>query len=137
MKPTARATATLGAVGMIAGLLGLVLADGSFTNRQGSDIGYGDLELHLMSFNRFGGLLSLALGALVLAGTLRNKRTLVALGALGYGAFAVQTLLGARRIDGGNITGANPATLSFCLMMAIGVAVLICFDGPPHINDSA
>ena len=134
MKPTTRATVTLAAAGMIAGLIGLVRADGSFTNRGGSDVGYGDLELQLMSFNRFGGLLCLALGALVLAGALRHKRMLVAVGALGYAAFAVQTLIGARRIDGGNITGANPGTLSFCLIMAIGLGVLIGFDRSPDLD---
>lgn len=136
MKPTTRATATLAAIAMIAGLLGLVLADGSFTNHQGSDVGYGDLELHLMSFNRFGGLLSLVLGALVLTGALRHQRLLIAAGAIGFAAFAVQALIGARQIDGGNITGANPATLSFCLMMAIGLGVLIGFDQSPDVDGS-
>ena len=137
MKPTTRSTATLAAIAMIAGLLGLVRADGSFTNHHGSDIGYGDLELHLMSFNRLGALISLVLGALVLAGALRHQRLLVTVGAVGFAAFAVQTLIGARRIDGGNITGANPATLSYCLMMTIGLGALTAFNQPADVDNSA
>ncbi|MEO5841194.1 MAG: hypothetical protein ABIQ73_19580 [Acidimicrobiales bacterium] len=137
MKPTTRATVTLAAIAMIAGLLGLIRANGSFTNRHGSDIGYGNLELHLMSFNRFGGLLSFVLGAMVLAGALRHQRLMVAVGALGFAAFTLQALIGARQIDGGNITGANPATLSFCLMMTIGLGVLTAYDQSPDADRSA
>ncbi|MEO8696619.1 MAG: hypothetical protein ABI658_24115 [Acidimicrobiales bacterium] len=124
MTPTTRATATIATVGIIAGAIGTARAQGGFTNRHGSDVGYAALDMHLMSFNRLGGLIAMALGALALLGTLRAAQALVALAAIGYGAFAIQTLIGFRQTDGGNITGANGATLSFCLLMAIGLGTL-------------
>jgi hypothetical protein len=130
MNAGARAQAVLAGVAMVSGALGVVRAGGSLTNRSGSDIGYGDLELHLMSFNRLGGLLALALGTLALAGALQGRRVVVAAAAFGFVVFALQTLIGDRRIDGGNITGANGATLSFCLMMAIGLGVLAWYERP-------
>ena len=124
MSPTRRAQLTLAAVAITSGAIGLARARGSFTNRSGSDIGYAELELHLMSFNRLGALLAFTLGTIAFVGALRGQPSLVAITALGFGAFALQTAIGARRIDGGNITGANGATLSFCLMMAIGLGAL-------------
>ena len=124
MSPTRRAQLTLAAVAIASGAVGLARARGSFANRSGSDIGYAELELHLMSFNRLGALLAFALGTIAFVGAFRSQRSVVAIAAIGFGAFAVQSVIGARRIDGGNITGANGATLSFCLMMAIGLGVL-------------
>ena len=121
MSPTRRAQLTLATVAIMSGAIGLARARGSFTNRSGSDVGYPELELHLMSFNRLGALVALMLGTIAFVGALRGHRFVVAISAFGFVAFALQTAIGARRIDGGNITGANGATLSFCLMMAIGL----------------
>jgi hypothetical protein len=125
MNPVIRAQVTLAVIASAAGALGLARASGSFTNRDGRDIGYGALELHLMSYNRLGGLITLALAALALIGALRRKRALVAIAAAGFAAFAVQVMIGFRRISGGNVTGGNGATLSFCFMMTIGLATLV------------
>jgi hypothetical protein len=125
MNAVIRAQVTLAVVGLAAGVLGTARASGSFANPDGRDIGYGALELHLMSYNRLGGVLTVVLSAVALIGTLRRAPALVVLSAAGFAAFAVQILIGFSRISGGNVTGANGATLSFCLMMTIGLAALV------------
>ncbi len=124
MNHVTRAQATLATIALAAGALGLARGSGSFTNPDGHDVGYGALELHLMSYNRLGGAITLGLAVLALLGALRRKPALVAVAAAGFAAYAVQVMIGFRRISGGNVTGGNGATLSFCLMMAIGLATL-------------
>ena len=128
MSPIKRAQFTLAVVSLVSGALGVALASGPLTNRSGSDVGYGGLELHLMSFNRLGGLIAVGLGVVALIGALKSQRSVVAASAVGFALFALQTLIGDRQLDGGNITGANGATLSFCMMMAVGLGVLAWFD---------
>ncbi len=128
MTRVARAQLTVAVVGVAAGGLGLISGSGGFTNHHGHDIGYASLEVHLMSYNRLGGLLTVALAVVALVGVSNRRRGLIIAAAAGYGLFAIQILIGFRAIDGNNITGANGATLSFCLMMAIGLATLTWAD---------
>jgi hypothetical protein len=120
----ARAQVTLAVVGIVVGVLGLARASGGFAEHTGRDIGYGALELHLMSYNRLGALITLALSIVALLGPLSRRSVLVVVAAVGFAVFALQVIIGFREIQGGNFTGGNGATLSFCLMMAIGLGVL-------------
>lgn len=124
MTNIARAQVTLAVVGIVVGVLALARSKGGFASHRGTDIGYGALELHLMSYNRLGGLFTLALSIVALLGPLGRRPALVVVAAIGFAAFAVQVIIGFRSLDGGNFTGGNGATLSFCLMMAIGFGVL-------------
>ncbi|HKA02957.1 MAG TPA: hypothetical protein VKD67_01470 [Acidimicrobiales bacterium] len=124
MTSVARAQVTLAVIGIVVGVLGLARASGSFTEHAGRDIGYGALELHLMSYNRLGALITLVLAVLALLGPLSGRPVLVVVAAIGFVAYAVQVVLGFRTLAGGNVTGSNGATLSFCLMMAIGLGAL-------------
>jgi hypothetical protein len=128
MTNIARAQVTLAVVGIVVGLLGLVRGSGSFTAHAGSDIGYGALELHLMSYNRLGGLLTLVLAIGALIGPLGRQPVLVVVAAVGFAVFAVQVAIGFRTLDGGNVTGSNGATLSFCVMMTVGLGALAWAD---------
>jgi hypothetical protein len=120
----ARAQVTLAVVGIVVGVLGLARASGSFAEHTGRDIGYGALELHLMSYNRLGALITLVLSIAALLGPLSGRPVLIIAAAIGFAAYAVQVVVGFRTLQGGNLTGSNGATLSFCLMMAIGLGVL-------------
>jgi hypothetical protein len=128
MTSVARAQLTIAVIGLVAGILGLVHGSGGFADHHGHDIGYASLELHLMSYNRIGGLVTAALSALAIVGAVNRRSPLVIAAAAGFGLFALQTLVGFRAIDGNNITGANGATLSFCFMMTIGLATLVWAD---------
>jgi hypothetical protein len=77
-----------------------------------------------MSYNRLGALFTLVLSIVALLGPLGRQPVFVVAAAVGFAVFAVQVVIGFRTLDGGNVTGSNGATLSFCVMMAVGLGVL-------------
>ncbi len=117
------AAAVLGTVAVVYGLVGLVVAEGSLTNRRGQEIGWSQIELALGSFNRFGALLTIGLGVLALVGAWRGASALLACAAAGFALMAVQVLVQWGR--GANVLGSGGRNLSMWAGLSIGLAALV------------
>ena len=118
-----RVQLTLGGVGLVVGLVGLVQARHvAFRADTGVVLGWPDYELRLMGVNQFGALLILVLAGVGLLAGLVHRPVLAWLSSAGFALLAVQVLLQWRE-TGTNLVASVGSNLGFALMMAIGFAV--------------
>jgi uncharacterized membrane protein YphA (DoxX/SURF4 family) len=115
---------TLGILAVVVGAAGEYVARGSdFFAKQGNLIGW-KYETKILWFNQFSALLTLALGAILIAGALTKIKALVLLPGVVFAALVVQVLVQWRYNGGawtGGITGATGATGALWLALAIGI----------------
>jgi uncharacterized membrane protein YphA (DoxX/SURF4 family) len=134
-----RAQVVLGAVAVGVGALGLVVARSTdFAGKQGALLGWKFGELKVLWFNPLSALLTIALGAAIIAGGVLHQRVLSLAGGAG---FAILTLLVALLWrDGrtgwtGGFLGATGGTMGFWLALSIGtLAVLGVFSRATPLN---
>lgn len=110
-------------VGLAAGLSGFWLArDFDLAGRQGGQVGFRSYELNLMTYNRLGALVTIALSAIGLVGVFTLKPPLGVIPATGFALLALQVLI-QWRPDADNVFASSGTNLSFSLMMALGFGV--------------
>jgi uncharacterized membrane protein YphA (DoxX/SURF4 family) len=128
-----RAHIVLGGAAVGVGVLGLIVARSTdFAAKQGALLGWKFGELKVLWFNPLSALLTIAFGALVIAGAVLRQRVLVLAGGAGFAALTVLVALlwrdGASGWTGGFL-GATGGTMGFWLAVAIGtLAVLGVFS---------
>lgn len=127
-----RAQIVLGSVGVGVGILGLIVARSSdFAANQGALLGWKFGELKVLWFNPLSALLTIALGAAIVAGGVLRQRPFALVGAVGFVVLAVLVALlwrdGASGWTGGFL-GATGGNMAFWAALAVGtLAVLGAF----------
>ncbi len=120
--PAARAVVVIGSVAALIGLVGVVVADGGLTDREGTLLGWPGIELAFLGLNRLGGVLTLVGGGIAVAAGFRRSPLAVRAAAGLFAAMAVQVLVQWGR--GANVLGGRGSTLSLWGGLAIGLAAL-------------
>lgn len=120
-----RGQLTLGVLGVVVGLAALLKARG------GSSVmlGWQSFELRLMSYNRLGALLTVALSAVGLAAALVRRPSLAWIPAVGFGLLALQVAV-QWRTTGSNLVGSQGSNLGFALLLALGSATTAALSAP-------
>ncbi|MBI2704873.1 MAG: hypothetical protein HYX32_06240 [Actinobacteria bacterium] len=120
MRAIVRFQLVLCLVGLAAGGLGLWVArDVDVTASTGGQIGWRAYEINLMTYNKLGALVTLALVVVGLVGVFALRPAIAFLPGAGFAVLAVQVLV-QWRPDGGNLLASSGTNLSFALAMAIG-----------------
>jgi thiosulfate dehydrogenase (quinone) large subunit len=126
-----RAISVLGAVAVVIGIIGLVLAlKGDFSGKIGHIIGYqkGKWELKLIWMNGVSSLLTIAFGVVALASNRLRKPVLAWVAVAGFALMSLQVLAQWRSVKGvntGGFLGGTGGTLAFWLMLAIGIGACL------------
>ena len=122
-----RALLVLAGVATVVGLVALVVvADRSFTARQGGMVGWAHGELKLLWFNPLSALLTLLLGLALGAAALRRIANLAFGVAAVFGVMALQVIVQWRYNKGawtGGVLGGTGATMAFWAALAVGTFV--------------
>lgn len=119
----ARTQVVLGALAVVIGIWAFVMARNvAFTASVAPRLGWTSLEVNLMSFNRLGALIVIALGAVGIASGALRRLLIGWVPAVGFGALALQVLV-QWRPTGTNGLGTNGPVLAFALLLAAGFAV--------------
>jgi len=123
MKRLVRFQLTLSLVGVAAGVWGYWLArELDFAGQDGGQLGLRNHEIILMTYNRLGALVTLALALIGVVGVFVAKPAIGFVAGGGFALLTVQTLV-QWRPETSNLLASSGTNLSFALMMAIGFAV--------------
>lgn len=119
-----RARIALGSVAMTVGLIGwIVVRSSSFTADPGVMIGFNRWELKVLWFNQLSAILTLVLGAILLASGISRRRGLAIIPAVVFGLMCLQVLVQWRVTPDGvksGFLGGTGATFGFWLMLCLG-----------------
>jgi hypothetical protein len=115
---------------IVAGLIGFNRAGSvTFTADRGALVAWPRYELYLMTYNRLGALVVVALGLVGLAAVLTRRQMFASIAAGGFALLALQVLV-QWRPEGTNWFGAAGANMSFALAAALGFAATAALTGP-------
>jgi uncharacterized membrane protein YphA (DoxX/SURF4 family) len=118
----------LGAVAVVVGLAGLVVARTvDFTDKQGALLGWASGEMKYLWFNGLGAVVTIAVGAFTIVAFRAGAKALQWAAAGLFGLMALQVIVQWRYNDGrwtGGIFGGTGANLAFWLALALGIASL-------------
>lgn len=118
----ARATTVLGTAAVVVGIIALVLADGGLATRRGTIVGWPQIELTLVSFNRLGAVVTAALGGMAILAARRRSVPLIGATAVAFAAMAAQVVVQWGR--GANLFGGTGRNLSLWMALAAGLGAL-------------
>ena len=136
-----RAQVVLGGVAVAIGVLGLIVARSTdFAAKQGALLGWKFGELKVLWFNPLSALLTIALGAAIIAGALLRQRVLALAGGTGFAVLTVLVALLWR--DGrsgwtGGFLGATGGTMGFWAALAIGTLAVLGVFGRTNPSTNA
>jgi thiosulfate dehydrogenase (quinone) large subunit len=125
-----KAIEVLGAVAIVVGAIGLILAlkGSDFSGKVGHVVGYeqGKWELKWVWLNGISSLLTIGFGVVAVASHRLKNAKLALVAAIGFALMALQVLVQwHRNADGsttGGILGGTGGTLAFWAMLAVGIA---------------
>jgi hypothetical protein len=117
-----RAATVLGTMAVMVGIVGVILAEGNPTTPRGTLIGWPQIEVVLVSFNRLGAAVTTAAGGMAILAARIRSAPLLAATAVVFAVMAAQVVVQWGR--GANLLGGSGQNLSLWMALAAGLGVL-------------